>query len=301
MNKKIIKVPRLDQNIDSFDQWDRFISIVSPLFDKSIPIILDFSECGFIGPEGTALIAGLKIFRNDRGYITELDVTSVLSSVKVVLERSGLMGLFFPSESGWQPSHKDSTLPIFCLKSKDKDSAIEYIENQILIRKEVPHMTERLKKDIRVSFFEIFNNIFNHSESPIGGVVCGQVFPTDHTVKIVFYDTGIGVANKVLNHKTDLKSDVEAIEWALERGNSTLGETIGQPRGLGLYLIQEFIKINTGIFRISANSGALMEKDGKRSKGMLSLPLHGTIIDITIKTQEHLIYGYKDEFSYLRQ
>jgi len=299
MLKKIIKVSRLDQNINSFDQWDQFVSTISPLFNKNDPIILDFSQCGFIGPEGVALIAGLKFYRDEKGFITELDSSSVSSSVNVVLERSGLLGLFIAS-TGWQPSQKDSTLPIFCFKSKDKDSALEYIENQILSRKEAPHMTERLKKDIRVSFFEIFNNIFNHSESPIGGVVCGQVFPTDHTIKIVFYDAGMGVAKKVLAHKSDLKKDVEAIEWALEMGNSTLGETSGQPRGLGLFLIREFIKVNLGVFRISANLGALMENDGKRSQGVLSLPLHGTIIDITIKTQEHLVYGYNDEFSTLR-
>ena len=107
----------------------------------------------------------------------------------------------------------------------------------------------------------------------------------------MFYDAGIGVARCVRSVQTELPTDSSAIEWALEKGTSTL-LSADEPRGLGLYLLREFIRANGGEFHIYANHGVVAEKGGKRERGKLRHPLFGTLIDMRIKIRSDVKYSF---------
>jgi anti-sigma regulatory factor (Ser/Thr protein kinase) len=286
-----VRVPQINEYARSIKPLNRFLRTTTPLFQESRQIVFDFSKCGFITAEGIALLAGLKLLRDERGYKTTINKDSIKSRVRVILERWGFIGLFESEGSSWRPNHasKTSTLPIYRQHKLNKSEISSYIDKEILSRTEMPEMSSALQKEIRKAFFEIFSNIFAHSSSPIGGIVCGQVFPKDKVIQIVFYDAGKGIANNVCNYEPSIHSDDKAIEWALEMGTSTLSSA-SEARGLGLFVIRMFLKANEGEFRIYANQGSVREISGRRQCERLPYFIPGTLIDMRVRVRNDVKY-----------
>jgi len=286
-----IHIPQLNEYSSNIKRWNNFLFTINPIFQRSEQICFNFKKCGFISAEGIALLAGLKFLRDVQGYQTTIDENTIRKKVRIVLERSGFLGLFGSEQFDVKGTLGDAatTLPIYRRQNLDKNGIVSYIDTKILSRTEMPDMSELLRKEIRKAFFEIFSNIFTHSKSPIGGIVCGQIFPRDKKIQIVFYDAGVGIAQNVRNFQLSIRSDEEAIEWSLRKGTSTLSsESVS--RGLGLYLIRMFLKANGGEFRIYANKGAVMEFNGRREIKSLLSPIKGTLIDMRIIIRNDIKY-----------
>jgi anti-sigma regulatory factor (Ser/Thr protein kinase) len=212
------------------------LKVLNSAFQEYQPIKLSFCNCKFISSVGVALLAGLKYVRDTKELLTDVDFQSIDPNVEKVLSRAGFLGLFGLDTD--VPS--GNTLPLLRQTTLDKDGILVYIDSEIL-RRDMPKMSDDLHKEIRSSFFEIFSNVFCHSKSPIGGLVCGQVYPKKREIQIVFYDAGIGIARCICNHESSIKKDWDAIEWAVKRGTSTLSSR-DHSRGLGLFLLQQFAK-----------------------------------------------------------
>ena len=267
------------------------LEALDPVFDGHEPVTFSFSNCHFISAEGIALITGMKLLRDSKGFLTEIDINSIDHRVKLLLSRSQLLGLF-----GCEPSllGVGNTLPIYTQSELCKDGILSYIDNEVLRRTEMPEMSEDLRKEVRRAFFEVFGNIFYHSQSPIGGLVCGQVYPNSKEIQIVFYDVGVGIAGRIREVQRSIKWDTEAIEWALRRGTSTLSNS-SESRGLGLFLLRQFLFVNGGVLNIYANKGTVTEIKGKRICSILPRNLRGTLIDMRIRVRNDVRYGFSYE------
>lgn len=285
-----IYIPQINERSKTLKPWNNFLATINPAFKEKKLVCFDFSRCHFISAEGTAVLSGLKFMRDKKGYKTKIDLNTVVESVKIVLGRWGFLGLFESRSSGGKSvSLIGTTIPIYRQEKLVIEETVDYIDQNILNRTEMPNMSEVLRKEIRKAFFEVFGNIFTHSNSLIGGLVCGQVFPNDKKIQIVFYDTGIGIAKNVAKIESSISSDEKAIEWALRRGTSTLSsESVS--RGLGLYLIRMFLKVNEGDFRIYANQGSVKEIAGEQQLQKLEYPIEGTLIDLRINIRNDIKY-----------
>ena len=268
------------------------LEVLTQVSDRHEPVTLSFSNCHFISAEGIALIAGMKLLRDIKGFLTEIDINSIEHRVKLLLSRSQLLGLFGSEPS---PLGVGNTLPIYTQSELCKDGILHYIDNEVLRRTQMPKMSEDLLKEVRRAFFEVFGNIFCHSQSPIGGIVCGQVYPNSKEIQIVFYDIGVGIAGRIREVQRSINSDTEAIEWALRMGTSTLSNS-GESRGLGLFLLRQFLFVNGGILNIYANKGAVTEIKSKRICSILPRNLRETLIDmrIMIRNDVKYIFSYEE-------
>jgi anti-sigma regulatory factor (Ser/Thr protein kinase) len=256
------------------------------------PLILDFAGCSFLSAEATALLASIFLDRKRRGFSTELNLAFVHADVGRHLDRTGLLWL---CETGAGLSPSGSSLPLLTTEVLDRERILRYIDQELMGREQMPTMTARLQKDIRQAFFEVIGNIFYHSGSPIGAIVCGQIYPKANEIQVTFLDRGVGVAAKVRSCVNGIDGDGRAIGWALRRGTSTLA-TASLSRGLGLFLLREFIRANGGQFRIYANGAYLEETRGTPSRGSLDPPLKGTLVDLRIKIRWDVRYGFPDDF-----
>lgn len=106
-------------------------------------------------------------------------------------------------------------------------------------------------------------------------------------------DAGLGLVQRVQTRGFAKNSPAEAIEWALQRGNSTSLDP--HPHGLGLYLLREFIKVNGGDFRIYANNGHYGEDSGTPSRQVLQAALPGTLIELRFMIRDDVTYALSSE------
>lgn len=286
-----IYVPQINERSKTLRPWNSFLAQINPAFREEKLVCLDFSKCHFISAEGTAVLSGMKFVRDKKEYKTEIAYDTIPGKVEIVLKRWGFLALF---QSSRIASRIGTTIPIYKQEKLIVKDIVAYIDQVLVNRNEMPVMSAALHKEIRKSFFEVFANIFTHSNSIIGGLVCGQVFPKDKKIQIVFYDVGKGIAKNVCSVEPSITSDEKAIEWALKRGTSTLSSE-SVTRGLGLYLIRMFLSANEGEFRIYANQGAVKENSGRQELQRLEYPIEGTLIDMRINIREDVTYKLASE------
>ncbi len=289
MAATVVRVPRV--GLGPSDQIHQLVASLYPYWTVS-GVALDFSGCSFLAAEAVAVLAGFTWFRGSRGLQTQLLVDSMSAGVRKNLWKMGFLELF----GGHPCSYPDNSLPLYRQDLRyDGPDIMKYIKREVMSRPEMPMMSKGLSKEIRRSFVEIFGNVFYHSRSAIGGLVCGQVYPNRKEIQLTFFDAGVGIGAKVRAHVKGIPDDPAAIRWALERGTSTLAISEGHPRGLGLYLLRQFLKLNGGELRVYANGGCYRECRDQNRAVVFDPPLNGTLMDLRIRVEKGVSYRLSDE------
>lgn len=167
--------------------------------------------------------------------------------------------------------------------------------NRHLVGKGIPAMTEGLGRRFRDSILEIFVNAAMHSETRLGIFACGQFFPTSHRLDFCLADAGIGIRSKI---EKELKLPLEpgeAIQWALQDGNTTRRGNI--PGGLGLKLLREFVAKNQGRIQIVSDRGYWEFAGGQETVRLLDSPFPGTVVNLEIDTADTKSYCLSSEIT----
>ncbi|MEP5625334.1 MAG: hypothetical protein ABJP82_22415, partial [Hyphomicrobiales bacterium] len=137
-------------------------------------------------------------------------------------------------------------------KEHETDKFNEFIEEN-LNRYEIPIMSDALEGKFFEGINEIFVNAAMHSESKFEISCCGQFYPKRNILDFSIADGGMGIASNVKKYVgLDLKPD-EAIDWAMQEGNTS--RQLDIPGGLGLNIVKEFIEMNRGRFLVVSHFG----------------------------------------------
>ncbi len=149
------------------------------------------------------------------------------------------------------------------------------------VKNYLPENNGKLWKKIVQNIWEVVCNGIIHSESKFGISACGQLYPNAGYFELAFYDSGIGINNKVKGFKKlyERKTDLQCIEWALKKGNTT--QKLIKSSGMGLYYLRKFVKLNLGEFQIISGKGFYQET--ARDSTLIRNSLSGTLVNIRIK------------------
>jgi len=134
---------------------------------------------------------------------------------------------------------------------------------------------------------EVFNNIFDHSKSPIAGYIITQYFPIKKKLSFSVCDFGIGIANSINSYRIEKGEkpidDWKAISLSLEQGFSV--KSTPQNRGFGLNNILELTESSNGTLSIVSNEGILIKRAGKNYEmGNTGFSFSGTLIKVEVDT-----------------
>ncbi|ASV30637.1 hypothetical protein CJ263_10665 [Maribacter cobaltidurans] len=157
--------------------------------------------------------------------------------------------------------------------------AQKYFKNTFFHNKDLQPLSQ--------SLVEVFNNIFDHSESSIQGYVITQFYPSTEELTFAVCDFGKAIPTTINNYlhgkdNFELKHNV-AIEKALERGMTI--RSIPHNAGFGLTNVLEFAEDSNGKLTIFSNGGYFIKESKKEKKsGLLSYPFNGTLIIVKIDT-----------------
>jgi hypothetical protein len=110
-------------------------------------------------------------------------------------------------------------------------------------------------KAIEWSLNELTDNVINHAQSPVGGLL--QITNFVREQKIVEFcvcDAGIGIPASLRGGHNEIRSDQEALDKAIREG-VTRDKRVGQ--GNGLYGSWRITQISSGSFEIHAGNASL--------------------------------------------
>lgn len=169
------------------------------------------------------------------------------------LKRMGLFDLL-KIDSGMEiVEHEPAGRFIPLTKIADTSSLGTFIENMIPLL----HLEPEKAKPIRYIISELIRNVFEHSGSAIGAVLCAQYYKKSNSIRLGIVDGGVGI-RKTINAAYPVGDDLNAIKLALTPGITGTTRQIGgseQNAGAGLFFIKSIAKVNRDFFMIySGNS-----------------------------------------------
>lgn len=175
------------------------------------------------------------------------------------------------------------------LEYLDANEIADHLNHQWLSDEKIS-ISPDLKNAIVSRIFEIYMNAYGHGvekckKSGLGVTSCGQYFKKERKLKLTVVDFGCGVIENVKAHLDRDIDDIEAMQWALQTGNSTKTDSMYEhiPRGLGFGLLGEFVALNEGNLSVFSNSCcAKVTKNGNYSVSRTKIPFSGTIVNISI-------------------
>ena len=193
--------------------------------------------------------------------------------------------------------NKQTRLPFKIFKLTSGDQFNDYLDIY-MGRKGIPTMSEALTKRFRQSLFEMFLNATFHSQSELGVFVCGHFYPDRHRLDFTIADPGVGIWENVREYRKHRKEPelnaCQAIEWAMTEGNTT--HKNGQPGGLGLELIKNFIEMNGGKIQVVSRFGYYdFSNERETILNKMDNDFLGTCINIEINTQDTKSYYLMSE------
>ncbi len=197
-----------------------------------------------IHPVVLAMVAalGLKIDSANISF-EKLEATS-----KHYLERIGLFKLLGLKSGIIITEHEAAGRFIPLAKITSSEEVSSFITDMVPLLHLEPHQADPIKYIIS----ELVRNVFEHSCSNVGAILCAQFYKKSNTIRIGIVDAGIGIKKAInLSYKTG--SDMEAIGLALTPGiTGTTKKTGGTEfnAGAGLFFIKSIAKVNRDFFMI---------------------------------------------------
>ncbi|MGN7611902.1 ATP-binding protein [Magnetococcales bacterium HHB-1] len=273
-----LPIPRVNDSLSDF-QW--LFKIWNQANESKVDVRFQFSHCDFLRPNAVAFLGGLArlIQYQQRKVVFDWD-TLTDNKVLTNLRQNGFAETFGYPTTHWSgnsiPYREDSDL--------DMNSIMDYLTDR-WIGKGWVNVSDALRDAIVGNIWEIYNNAFEHSETPIGVFSCGQHFPNRKELALSVVDFGQSIPTTVKNYflfrgvtkaRVAKLSGADCMQWAFQRGHSTCKQ--GIPRGLGFELLQNFISRNHGKLEIySGNGYAIIDQDGHQFR-TLKVPFTGTMV-----------------------
>jgi anti-sigma regulatory factor (Ser/Thr protein kinase) len=273
-----ILIPTIKDDDEGFS-W--LFGLCRRLKDYKEDVTFDFSRSSILYQNAVAFLGGMIRLLQRNGAKVFLDRRSLNSQVKSRLMQNGFFTHFGLTKTKFLTGH---SIAYREEKNQEKDSQIAYLKNEWLGKGWI-HISELLTNAIVSKVWELYANAFEHGKSLVGVFICGQHYPQDQSLKLTFIDFGVGIPVNVRTFLNDpTMSDAQAMKWAFVSGHTTVRDEIG--RGLGLHLIREFIKANSGHMEIYSHNGCVRIEKGQDTYSLFPVFFPGTIINITLICDE---------------
>ncbi|MFX1667851.1 hypothetical protein JZ968_06665 [Riemerella anatipestifer] len=227
---------------------------------------------------------------NKKNRIKLVELDSFLGK-NDILNRNG----FFP-HYGHTPTksrfNMDTQIPYKKFREEEANLYNQYIQKELLDKKEFPSHSILLGHEIKRSIFELFENARTHGKCN-NIHTCGQFYPQKKRLHITIVDSGKTIVANVTDFLKQKIPSSECIHWAMKNGNTTkVGNT---PGGLGLGLIFDFINLNKGKMQVVSSNGYWELMQGEIKKYDLNFRFNGTIVNLEFDISDNLHYSFQDE------
>lgn len=213
-----------------------------------------------IHPMVLSMIASLGIkIKPENIKCEELEAKS-----KHYLERMGLFG-FLKIKSGIQITEHEAAgrfVPLTQIKTSEELTKFITEVTPLL------HLKPIHAEPLRYMLSELIRNVFEHSLSRQGAIVCAQYYSKSNTIRVGIADTGVGIW-QTINQSYNPKDDLDAIRLALIPGITGTTKKEGGTEynaGAGLFFIKSIATVNKDFFVIYSGKAMykLLKRKGKR-------------------------------------
>lgn len=292
MRSFTIDIPSIRDNESGYNYLFKLSQNI--ITDPDRHFIFNFKKCAVLDQNAVALLGGLaryveahNTFINNCGVLFQVD--SMSQHIRKNLIENKFLSYFSKERLAGYPKgdyigYREHTGLL------DPNEIAMHLNYQWLSDGKIS-LSRNLKSAIISRILEIFMNAYGHGVvnnkmQVVGVTSCGQFYRKEKKLKLTVVDFGCGVIENVKRHLKKEISDVRAMQWALETGNSTKTDSMIDdiPRGLGFGLLCDFVSLNAGELGVYSNSCcAQVVKNNKYVVSEMRIPFEGTVVNIEIK------------------
>jgi len=247
-------------------------------------IQLDFQNTTWFDANMLAMLGAIM----ESAWTNEFEIINLKPAQEKIFKRTHYS--YFGGE--FLPDHHGTTVEYRKTKVSEIGSFEKYLEKKLLAHAEMPSMSALLRKNIKESILEIFNNAKMHGKCEFV-FSCGQYFPRDGRLDFTIVDIGNTIHANVQDYLSDKISGKEAIEWAVSESNTTKNGDI--PGGLGFALIRNFLSKNQGKIQVASANGYWYEKECTSHSEELSDFFEGTVVNLEFNVNDPCSYRLTSE------
>lgn len=278
-NKKIVELKgEFRTGANSYQQIVNLFHLAKEFEGKIIEI--DLSKVNWFEGNLSALFLAVAYYAkqefNTQIRLKHKNIPSDLD----VLNRNGLVNkLNGDLNSLCPPDNRLSTVQVEHFNADDADKFANYINLNLLSHRGLANVNLGNKERVANSYYELFDNAGTHgtNEHPI--FTCGQYFPNKKELKFSMIDLGAGFLPNIKAYtKGEIHTNKKAIEWAMQRNNSTKNDGVG---GDGLPNILTYCLQNKGNIHVASGDCYYKLKKGKCESKKLKQSMVGTVINLT--------------------
>lgn len=233
------------------DQAFRFSQFVHILCDKKgySDVTLDFTNA--VPVRETFMVPAISTIMKYQCSGIEFQILLPQNDAgKSIFHNANWAHLISPAEHASSTYDRGQHLPASTYSDANSQSvAADQIMSLVIKAVEIDR--SRLKA-LEWAVYEITDNVLNHAQSPIGGVVQATSFETEgkRFIEFVVADGGIGVSTSL-----NIKEDIKALEQAIQEGVTRNTQT---NQGNGLYGTFRVCTLSGGRFEIHSQRGTLV-------------------------------------------
>lgn len=275
--KTIINVPRqVENNLNG-------LSFLNDVFFEmsrgdNNGVILDFKKTRWFEANLTAILG--TVITKSRMNNKKLRIKNISKSIYNVFAKNGFLEYY---NLGNAHDTYQSTIKYKVFKNNESSLFAKYISDEV-----IPKIRMTLEKPVEKSFIsslnEVFINVGQHAESD-EVYTCGQYYHKHKMVAFTIVDLGNTIPYNIRKRYEYIDDkDEELINWSTIYGNTTRkDDSVG---GIGLSIIDEFLKENKGMFQIVSGTGFWERDAGTLNLHSLNCHFPGTIVNIITKLEK---------------
>lgn len=275
----------IDSEVASHNTLSKLASQLKCGYYKQL--IIDLGKVTFIAANQFAILGCIFDTYLSKYSNTELYFKNMCPTIQTIIQKNGF-GKHFGL--GTIPDQFNTVIPYKIFTVNEIKEYESYLTLKLFSRSDLPQMTNAFKHMIQDYLLEVFKNVSDHTSSKYV-YSCGQFFPKSSMLYFTIVDNGETIPYNVEHFfikNNDTPPD-NCLKWALQEGTTT--SNTDSPRGIGLFLIKQFIQSNRGKLCIISGAENYEFSSHKERYIKLSSTFPGTIVTLAFNLSDSSFYS----------
>jgi hypothetical protein len=240
-------------------------------------IVLDFTDAGYLSP--TFMIPFATIARACR--VDQVDFEIIFPTDKRganMLLNTNWAHLICPERHDSRDNRNQNHLSAIQFTNAEEHFSAVNRSIEVILQS-VKGLDRPRLKALEWSLNEVTDNVLNHAESPIGGILQVVTFPTKHVIEFYVCDAGLSIPRTLKQGRPELFDDVRALRAAVEEGVTRNPAT---NQGNGLFGTFKCCEVSGGEFDVLSGYVSLRHRPGALQASKNQIPFKGTFVRASI-------------------
>ena len=260
--------------------------ILSAAVGSSWQLNLDGGDHGYFGPTAAVVVASSLLLAKTQRQQATVTLPQAPPALAAFCMFSGLTFIAQHGELAAPPATdppESETAPLQQFRKMNWGGSTPLVR---LIRRHLPGLGSDSEDLLRTCYSEIVQNIEDHSQSPIGGVICARYFTNLHEIRIAVADRGIGIGESLRQSKTAtrmrIRDDSHALELVLQGGVTS--KSRANNMGQGISNLAAIASGNGGrLMILSGNAHAVVDSENTHIHSSAKSAFPGTLVLLSLR------------------